>query len=262
MALSSACPGMALPQLALGLPRARAVVAGSTLGGVVWAAALRPGIERLRRRRARRRAASGHREPPPRTLASALGLGRTTTLVLYEAALAGAVATLPSVSAPATTATGGALLVGGGAQLVSLLLRRGSLLGVSTCYEQLGDWVVYGCRRVRRGRGGVAPRPGTSAMVFAASLVAGAWLLARARPDLAAAPAYHHHRVGGEGGRLGEEARRALVGGLLMAVGSRAAGGCAAGHGISGMALMSVSSLVTMASAFAAAVGVSRLGII
>lgn len=253
MALSSSCPGMALPQLAVGIPSARAVVAGGALGGVVWSAALRPGIER---RRVLRRAS--RRGQPPRTLASALGLGSTTTFLLYEAALAGAVAALLGPTGPAagpspalSPALGGAL-VGGGAQLVSLLLR-GSLLGVSTCYEQLGDWAVY-C--YWRGRGsGSNSRPGTSAMLFAASMVAGAWLLARARPDLA--PVYHHVK----GGREGDGQARALAGGFLMAVGARAAGGCAAGHGISGMALMSTSSFVTMASAAAAAVGVSRLGI-
>lgn len=251
-ALASACPGMALPQLALGHTPARAAVAGACAGGVVWSAILRPWV--ARRRRSLRGGGAAC------TPGAALGLSRGAAFLLYEAALAGAVvkmAPLSSSSSSSSSPAGavspalGGVLVGGGAQLVSLGLR-GSLLGVSTCYEQLGDWAVYAARRAGRGRRGAGARPGTSALLFAASVAAGAWLLARARPDLVAvvvAPRLRYHDGHG----------RSFAGGFLMAVGARAAGGCAAGHGISGMALMSMSSIVTMAAACAAAVGVARL---
>lgn len=265
-ALASACPGMALPQLALGHPPARAAVAGACVGGLVWSAILRPLVERRRRSL---RGGAATISGPSTTPGAALGLSRGAAFLLYEAALWAAVTKMAPRVAPPSSSAGspltpvlGGVLVGGGAQLVSLGLR-GSLLGVSTCYEQLGDWGVYAVRRVVRGRRrGAGARPGTSALVFAASVVAGAWLLARARPDLVVAPSshdynyyyFHYYR------RDHDPYGRSFAGGFLMAVGSRAAGGCAAGHGISGMALMSMSSVVTMAAACAAAVGVARMG--
>lgn len=262
-ALASACPGMALPQLALGHPPARAAVAGACVGGVAWSAVLRPLVERRRRSL---RGGAATTSGPSTTPGAALGLSRGAAFLLYEAALWAAVVKMtPRVAPPPSSSAGptltpvlGGVLVGGGAQLVSLGLR-GSLLGVSTCYEQLGDWGVYAVRRVVRGRRrGAGARPGTSALVFAASVVAGAWLLARARPDLVVAPSSHYYYYYYYYRR--DHYGKPFAGGFLMAVGSRAAGGCAAGHGISGMALMSMSSIVTMAAACAAAVGVARLG--
>lgn len=248
MALSSSCPSIALPQVALRSPPADAILVGGSLGGVFWSAILRPWIERRKRR------SSSRRPQPPKTLASAVGMGRTTTFLLYEAALVGAVGVMaaktPTSWSPISPVTGGLII--GGAQLVSLLLR-GSLLGVSTWYEQIGDWAVYVLSSTQRKGSRPRYRPDTTAMLFAGAVGAGAWLLAQRRPDLASAPYFTR---GGETGLA-----RALAGGFLMSVGSRMAGGCAAGHGISGMALMSLSSLVTMAAAFAAAIGVSKLEI-
>lgn len=260
MALSLSCPGMALPQLALRIPAAPAIIAGGAVGGIVWSAILRPW---LLRQRNRRRVVL----PTATTIPQALmgGMDRATAFWLFELALVGAVVAARNVGSgsstrrswwawPPATPTAwspldpvvGGLLIGG-AQLVSLLLR-GSMLGVSTCNEQLGDWVVYlfakGSSQRRSGS-----KPGTGAMLFAVAMVGGAWALRVRRPDLAPVV------VGGarEVGML-----RAAVGGFLMAVGSRVAGGCASGHGLSGLALMSMSSLVTMAATFAAAIGVSK----
>lgn len=257
MALSLSCPGMALPQLALSVPAAPAIIAGSTAGGVVWSAILRPWIQRRTTTRRQKAAA---------TFPQALGgMDRVTAFWLFELALAAAVVAVRNVGssssrswwAPRPTAwwspldpvVGGLLI--GGAQMVSLLLR-GSLLGVSSCYEQLGDWVVYVFAKASGGGGGRTRRggrPGTSALLFAVAVVGGAWSLRVRRPELVPV-------VVSGGSEIG--LARALVGGFLMAVGSRIAGGCASGHGISGLALMSMSSLVTMVATFAAAIGVSK----
>lgn len=45
---------------------------------------------------------------------------------------------------------------------------------------------------------------------------------------------------------------RLVVGGVALVYGSRIAGGCTSGHGISGMAQLSVASLVTVAAMFGA----------
>lgn len=239
MALSLSCPGMALPQLALSIPSAPAIIAGSCGGGIVWSAILRPWIaERQQQRRRRHRAFS-----PPPSIPQALGMERMTAFLLFEVTLASAVAAVRSRTAtawaPLDPVAGGALV--GGAQLVSLLLR-GSLLGVSTSYEQLGDWVVYVARGSRRRDA----RPGASALLFSLAVMGGAWAVRMRMPELAPVM---------RGGEIG--AARAVGGGFLMAVGARLAGGCASGHGISGLALMSLSSLVTMVATFAAAIGMS-----
>ncbi|KAJ4389695.1 hypothetical protein N0V93_007167 [Gnomoniopsis smithogilvyi] len=238
MALSSSCPGMALPQLALGLPSAPAAVAGACTGGVVWSALLRPWLTQRRGIRSR------HARPPSSmSLPQMLGLSRTMTVLLFEMVLVLAVyvvATRMSTAwSPIRPVVGGLLI--GGAQVGSLLLR-GSLVGVSTCFEQLGEWVVYMAKGGRRGA-----RPGTSAMLFAAAMVGGAWALAARRPDLTPRIAYSGPSTG-----------TAFTGGILMAVGSRLAGGCTCGHGISGLALLSMSSLVTMIATFVAAIGVLK----
>lgn len=259
MALSLSCPGMALPQLALRIPAAPAIIAGSIAGGVVWSAALRPWIEQRRQQR------RGRSSPRVTTIPQALGgMDRTTAFWLFELAIAAAVVAVRNVGArswwawppagptawsPLDPVLGGLLI--GNAQLASLLLR-GSLLGVSSCYEQLGDWVVYvfakgsgGGGERRRG----SSRPGTAALLFAVAVVGGAWALRARRPELAPVVVSGQSEIG---------TVRALVGGFLMAVGSRLAGGCASGHGISGLALMSMSSVVTMFATFAAAIGVSK----
>ncbi|KAJ4415182.1 hypothetical protein N0V82_007483 [Gnomoniopsis sp. IMI 355080] len=248
MALSSSCPGMVFPQLALGIPSAPATVTGACTGGIIWAGFLRPWVAERRRRPSTQSHAPAVllRRPPSTSLPHALGLGRTTTFLLCEMVLVLAVyvvaTKMPTAWSPISPVTGGLLI--GGAQMVSLLLR-GSLVGVSTCYEQLGEWVIYTAKGGRRR--GAAARPGTSAMVFAAAMMGGAWALAAWRPDLTP-------RMGESGPGTG----RAFAGGFLMAVGSRLAGGCTSGHGISGLALLSTSSLVTMVATFAAAIGVLK----
>lgn len=261
-------------QLAIGVPSAGLIVAGGVLGGLAWSAALRPLAAKkeaaLRQRLQAEDGKTTTSSPPPESLDLATRLGRTTTFLLFETALASALIMLARAGATAPPMTAippvlGGLLIGG-AQLVSLVLRQ-SALGVSTCYEQLGDWAVYAWRQVvarrKPGREEATPsRPGASAIWFAVALVVGAGLLGRARPDLVASVAHqgHAYAIWGYGSDRREQVK-ALAGGFLMAVGSRTAGGCAAGHGISGIGLMSMSSMVTMACAFGAAIGVSSLGI-
>ncbi|PSR80168.1 hypothetical protein BD289DRAFT_485125 [Coniella lustricola] len=262
MALSASCPGMVFPQLALGIPTAPAIVAGASVGGIFWAAVLRPCMESRRKRSAI--AMTVKSKQPETTFADALGMRHTTALLCFEAVLTSlvmvAATTASTAPAPVHPVVGG--LVIGGAQIVSLVVR-GSLLGASTCYEQVGDWIVWmakaGYRKQEQEKQPQQQqqqqqqRPGTSAILFAAAMVAGAWLLARLRPEVALFEGQQQAMLGAP------SPATAFAGGLLMAVGSRMAGGCASGHGISGMALMSMSSLVTMASVFAAAMGVSKL---
>lgn len=243
MSLAASCPGMVFPQVAMGVPSAKTTLAGAVVGGIFWSAVLRPWVAAQQRRQAARGKSAG--SSGPKSLAELFGTGRVATFVFYEILLgtivvtaAGKMASAPSALQPIA---GG--LVIGAAQLVSLL-ARGSLVGVSTCYEHAGDWVLYLLK------GAKGPKPPTTTLVFSASMMAGALLLVRERPDLAVAPGALTMYVA---------PGKAFLGGFLMAVGSRLGGGCSSGHGISGMGLMSVASFVSMFATFAAAIAVSRL---
>lgn len=248
MSYASSCPGMVFPQVAMGVPSAPLTLAGAVVGGMFWSAALKPWIAaRLRQQAAMGHGAAGSPGSPgsPKTLAQLLGTGRVETLVGYEVLLGVIVVTVAAtaVSEPSALQPIAGGLVIGGAQLISLL-TRGSLVGVSTCYEHIGDWVLYLLGGAR------GPRPPTTTLLFSASMMLGARLLAYQMPELAVAPGALARGVG---------PGNAFWGGFLMAVGSRLGGGCSSGHGISGMGLMSVASFVSMFAAFAAAFAVAGL---
>lgn len=245
MSFASSCPGMVFPQVAMGVPSAPITLAGAVAGGIFWSAVLRPWIASRLRQQITRGHRPGGSAYSPKTLAQLLDTGRLETLLHYEMLLFVIVVTVagsaPSAPSALQPIAGG--LVIGAAQLISLVLR-GSLVGVSTCYEHIGDWALY---LLGGGRG---PHPPTVTLLFSASMMAGAQLLARQMPQLAVSP-----------GALtrGVASGNAFWGGFLMAVGSRLGGGCSSGHGISGMGQMSVASFVSMFAAFAAAFALSRL---
>ncbi|KAK7748817.1 hypothetical protein SLS53_000841 [Cytospora paraplurivora] len=261
MSLSASCPGVVFPQLAMGVPSAPMTIAGAVVGGIFWSTVLRPWIATRKQLHEMAEVDQQHQQRA-RTLADLAGTSHTTTtLLIYLAVLAifvAAAATRAPSAPSALHPVAGGLAVGL-AQLTSLLLR-GSLLGVSTCYEQLGDWVTYLLASGREG-----PRPAVSSLVFSGAMVAGAWAWAWA----SARPGWTTLAPAGAAGAAGAVAGTTLtvvvpplgafVGGFLMAVGSRIGGGCTSGHGISGMGLMSVSSFVSMFATFAAAAAVSWL---
>lgn len=141
-------------------------------------------------------------------------------------------------------------LIIGAAQLLSLLLR-GSLLGVSTCHKQFDDWAVYLMSSGQRKP--PCYRPDAIAILFAGTVVAGAWLLTQKRPDLAPA---QYFKTRGQAGLAS-----AFAGAFTTSVGSGMAGRCAAGQGVGGMALRSSSSLVATTAAPSAAIGIPRFGV-
>ncbi|PNY23131.1 Uncharacterized protein TCAP_06926 [Tolypocladium capitatum] len=229
-ALSGSCPGTLYPQLAAGVRTGLYALAGASVGGILWAGVLGKAVKKQRE--------SAGVRPEAGVVNDALGLSRATTLLLLEAACL-AVITATTIYTPRNAntvllgATGGLLV--GLAQLVSILTRRSSI-GISGAYEEIGHvfwWLV----------GGADPgaRPASHQnLLFASGVAAGAWGLLRAVPALAAVPPVEVPPA------------LAVAGGALMAVGSRMAGGCTCGHGISGISLLSASSVMTIATAFAA----------
>ncbi|VZI17645.1 unnamed protein product [Fusarium fujikuroi] len=155
-------------------------------------------------------------QPETVTLDENLGLSNDTTVALFESvclSIIGGHFTLLAV-------------------LFSILVRR-SMIGISGSYEEVGNHFWWLTRD--------APWP-TSRQntLFAVGMTSGAWVLAKVLPSFV------------KGHVVETEPLLAGVGGFLMIVGSRLAGGCPSGHGVSGLSLMSTSSLVTMSTAFAA----------
>lgn len=228
MALASATPEILLAQAASGFRTSLYALGGAVAGGIAWAGGLGGWL-------ARRRDDSGAK-PETTTLGEHFGLSRGAMLVVFEATCLGAVAASVAHSPEpfeqqARWLAGGVCI--GLAQLVSLVSRR-SLMGVSGAYEEVGNWFWW-----LTGRDGAAGRPSYQNILFGAGTVVGALATSRAFPALVGpAPA-------------GFSPWAVAVGGALMTIGSRIAGGCTCGHGISGLSLLSISSVVTMESTFA-----------
>ncbi|KAJ9155087.1 YeeE/YedE family protein [Pleurostoma richardsiae] len=229
MALSGSCPGTVLPQTALGVTSGYYTLGGSIAGGILWSTLFRP----LLRKTAKQ--GSTTQDPPKTSVYEALGISRTTALVALETVFTAVIAGTAAYTSVGPEATispvvGGLLI--GAAQLTSIVLRK-SLLGISTCYEEVGDWVAWCVTGGKRGA-----RPAASAIILAVGMVAGSWGLVKLDPSIVAPTTVSVSPV------------KSFVGGVLMVVGSRLAGGCTSGHGISGISLLSVSSLITIGSAF------------
>ncbi|KAK3939826.1 hypothetical protein QBC46DRAFT_387065 [Diplogelasinospora grovesii] len=233
MTLSGACPGTVLAQVALGIESGYYALAGAVVGGIVWTGlVLQPNLLPT--------PSSSLSKPQTRlSMYEQLGVSRGTMLVAFEAICASVVAATIYLTPPSTAKGGVHPVIGGlliaGAQLLSILMRK-SLMGTSTSYEEFGDW-FWGL--FSRGKMIGLPQRYNN-MVFCSSMVGGAWLLSRFAPSLVA-----------EIAPLRIEPLAAGVGGCLMIIGSRLAGGCTSGHGISGISLLSTSSVLTIGVAFA-----------
>jgi uncharacterized membrane protein YedE/YeeE len=231
MALSGACPGTVLAQVALGIRSGFYALDGSVLGGIAYIGYFGPLINGL--------AAKQSEASPPKDSASVhekLGISRHITAFGFITASA-AVIVATSVYTPASPyaklapALGGLLI--GLAQLVSIL-TRGAVIGTSTTYEEIGKyfwWLLKGADTAK------VPRSYNN-LLYSAGLLAGSYGMAKAVPSLVADTP------------LPISPASVTIGGFLMVVGSRAAGGCTSGHGISGISLLSISSFVTIFATF------------
>ena len=257
MLLSCACPGTLLIQLALGVRRSSSwlVLVGAVAGAVAYT-----GVGR-----ARGKPLSSPTSAPSAPGANDTRLETTTTTVDGKLRVNATVATFAFqalclaviwlATSLGPTSTHGPLrplqsgLAIGAAQAASLLLT-GIPVGVSAVYSEIGEhvWRIWDVVRGGSTSSGKLP---TRGLTFASGILAGAWLLGMSgyRPGVAVA--------GDEDAHV--SALRALLGGCVMVVGARLAGGCTSGHGISGMSLLSISSFVTVASMFFAGVSLAPL---
>ncbi|KAM3437040.1 hypothetical protein MY4824_003941 [Beauveria thailandica] len=238
MALSGSCPGTLFAQMAAGVRTGFYALAGAVVGGVFWTGILSKALARRRHH---------HRKPETVTVDEYLGISKPAAMLLYEAAFAAVVAVtwLRTPRFPGTKMPGavGGLLIGL-SQLASIA-TRGSMIGISGSFSELGGLVWAA---LAGDAAAAAARPATlTNILFAVSAGAGALLLATLVPTLVDAPV------------LEVAPPQAVLGGALMVLGARMAGGCTSGHGISGISLLSTSSLITIATTFATGFVVASL---
>ncbi|KAI2617524.1 hypothetical protein GGS26DRAFT_404214 [Hypomontagnella submonticulosa] len=235
MAISGSCPGTVFAQVGSGIRSGIYTLGGALLGGVIWSGFLRPALSSRAKPKSE---ATGD----PLTLDEWMGTNQTIALVSVESLFAIAIATIVYLASPESNGligpvTGGLLIAG--AQLVSIVTRK-SLLGTSSSFEEVGDyfWWAVG--------GGVRPKS-YSAIALTVGMTVGALAVSSASPSVHAIP------------QVTVEPARAVLGGMLLAVGSRMAGGCTSGHGISGISLLSISSFVSVVAMFAGGAFVAAL---
>jgi Sulphur transport len=241
-------------QLAAGTPSALPVLAGAVAGGLLHKLAgeriRRPvdGAEKKKKKKDEALTVAEKKKKKKKkdealTVAEKLDVDQRLALAAYEVlAAAGVLALVAAQPTPSgrLNAVAGGLLIGG-AQLASVALT-GAVLGTSSSFEEAASWLLWGWERLR-GRPGSATgrrRPSSTTLRFVAGLTAGGYLAMRLWPAL---------RI--SGGMPASDATL-FLGGVVMIFGSRMAGGCTSGHGISGMSFLALSSLWTVASIFTA----------
>jgi uncharacterized membrane protein YedE/YeeE len=239
MTLTGACPGTSLVQVAAGIRSGWLVVVGGILGGIAYVSS----SKFMRRAQGASTDAS-----PTHTIHEKLDISQQTGLLAYEIACLAVIATALVLESPSPSLLNpvlGALFIGA-AQASSLLLT-GKPVGVSTGYEEIGQAFWRGVEWL----GGKPTNPKNKplqfrSMIFAAGILIGSRALIESSPSAAAT-------------ELQLSSVKAVLGGFSMVYGARIAGGCTSGHGISGMSVLSTSSVVSVMSMFAGGIGLAQL---
>lgn len=238
MALTGSCPGTVFVQVGMGLRSGFEVLAGSLVGGVLFT-----GYSALLRRPV---AAAEGEAKDALTVYQRLHVKELSAVLAYQAAclsvVLAAMRYLPDSQGRLLNPLVGGLLMGS-AQLVSLALTSNTL-GVSSAFEVAGR-LFWRAKDAVTGAPKTAAWPDISSILFAAGIAAGSaafWRLSGTPIPVS---------------RYAVSSGKAVLGGVLMAFGSRVAGGCTSGHGISGMATLSIASVVSVASMFGGGIAVS-----
>lgn len=238
MALTGACPGTVLVQVATGVQSGRYALLGGAVGGLFYAL-----IAKHLRRNC----------PPPEKndnhhLPSKLGVNPVTATLVFEGMCISMILAVrylaPSQSRALVAPILGGVLIGA-AQLATLILTKAPV-GVSTCYEDIGRWFwgLFGYDSGVPVKKSILPL--TKSAAFAAGILAGSATLANTVKDLPVDDV------------AGLTPLRGLLGGMVMVLGARVAGGCTSGHGISGMSMLGVSSIITVMSMFASGIALAQ----
>jgi uncharacterized membrane protein YedE/YeeE len=226
MALTGACPGTVLPQIAQGVPSAKTVALGCLLGGMAYSL-LAPSLQT--------KIQTSFGPATPTTIPQKLHVPQSAVYLALAMGLIGSLAYGFFGPFGIRPSLGGVAI--GLSQAVSFFLTSGPL-GVSSGYENAGQYML---QIVRSARTHIQwPSPPRS-LSFIMALAAGSIIAASTR-------LVEINVVG-----LQElPSLQALLGGFLLVFGARTAGGCTSGHGLSGMGALSFSSLLTVAVMFTA----------
>jgi len=229
MTLTGSCPGSVLIQLSAGIRSGWYVFAGGLLGGALYTQ-LSPYLQRNQ----------AHISPEIRpTIQSKFAIQTSHALAAYELLCA---IFLTIVSGPKGTSVSLHPFLGGfsiGAAQAASLILTGNAVGVSTVYEVIMRYFgrlsqpFLGQRKSEK-----TTLPPMRPVYFAVGMVGGGFVLLRLFPSTFL------------GSSQSITATNGLVGGLIMVLGARIAGGCTSGHGISGMSMLSISSIITVGSMF------------
>lgn len=231
MALSGACPGTVLVQLAQGIPSANLTAAGALVGAGAYVQ-----TKHLLTKVPR---SDGTSELAAQkvTISEASRIPELALYLLFGAALVVVLRfTQTGTASSLVSPVFGGLLIGS-AQAVSLLLTS-SPLGVSMGYEQLSRMII----RAFKGDWTKPALPHRS-IIFSLGVIAGSTAL------LEQSSVSRHAAVDAY-----IPTAHAFVGGILLTFGARLGGGCTSGHGLSGLSAMSFSSLVTAVAMFGAGI--------
>lgn len=228
MALTGACPGTVLVQVALGMWPAPWVLLGSLLGGIGFVVF----SPRIRRTSSVQAGTGG--VVNEHTVMQRLKVPPETAVLGYEVMLIGIIAVVDKIglakdrqSFRVDPVVGGLMI--GVAQASSVLLSK-KTLGISSAYSDFAGHLSG----LLKGKGLTG---GFGNLVFAAGVMLGARLVSQRIPVVV-------------GSSPAISIASAVAGGFCSIFGARLAGGCTSGHGISGTSMLSVSSFVTVAGMF------------
>lgn len=228
-------------QVGMGLRSGYFVLAGSLVGGVLYSAY---GHLLAAPKKAK---TEDEKAKQPATLYEKLSTPELTTSLAFTTSMlalsSSALHLLPSAPQPPflNPLIGGALMAA--SQAASLILTKNTL-GVSGAYSTFGA-IVLRVKSLFLGNTPSYPQEGSKwpamrPIFFTSGVALGSYIFWRVTGGVAPEIA----TVGGVSDT------KAVVGGLLMAFGSRVAGGCTSGHGISGMSGLSLASFVSVAGMF------------
>ncbi|KAF2259336.1 hypothetical protein CC78DRAFT_537180 [Lojkania enalia] len=244
MTLTGACPGTVLIQVATGTYPGIYSFVGGLGGGIVYT-----GIQS-----ALHRSTASSCPPSTLTLHEKYHINSNLAIITYAALCSAMVAGLTHFLPETDTRVKflppilGGLLIGA-TQLASIIFRK-SPVGISTAYEEQGScfWSMFS--GWKKSEDGKTKKPNFHATFFAGGVMLGAFVLTQAMPELLSTVSTQS---------LDISPLRAAMGGLIMVLGARLAGGCTSGHGISGMSLLATSSIVSVMSMFAGGMGLAQL---
>lgn len=235
MALTGSCPHSIFVQVGAGRCSSFSILGGCVLGGIAYVAY---GPKNK----------ASTKKGKDLALFGLFNIGEGIAIFIYElACFLTAILlrqwTVDDTSYNLNPIFGGILI--GGAQTACLALT-GNSLGISGSFEQMGkfSWRLWNLVCGRGNSGDSLPAYGS--IVLGLGITIGSLLFSTVAHTTADVPSDCISSV------------RAVTGGFVMVFGSRVAGGCTSGHGISGSSALSISSFVTVISMYAGGIVVSK----